>query len=189
MAYRRRYSGSFHDPFDRTPQKVQVSILWDNVTNAAYKLKFDNIRGHWSKVEPIVMLIKTSIASSDREYDPDTKTWYISEAKIKPILEMCQAIPDFEVTFVEKPEQVKATQFHSKEADYAEFKRLLSFAHVQFEDTTDFNIAVKIYRKAALALHPDRNPEMAAEMSALNEVWSRLKESYFKKEPQVGATT
>lgn len=183
MAYRRRWRSSTWNTHE-TPKKVQVSITWDNVTNAAYKLKFDQIGNHWAKVQPIIDLIKTSIASSDREYEPDTKTWYISEAKITGIKQICEAIPDFEVIFVEKPEQVRATQFHSKESDYAEFKRLVSFAHIQFDDTTDLDVATKIFRKAAMLLHPDRNPEMANEMSALNEVWSRLKVSYFKKEPQ-----
>lgn len=180
MAYRRR-TRLFDDPWER-PRKVTVSITWDNVTNAAYKLKFDNIGKHWDKVQPIIDLIKTSIGSSDREYEPETKTWYISEKHITSIKEICEQIPDFDVIYVAKPDQVRATAFHSKESDYAEFKRLISFAHITFEDTTDLDVALKIYRKAALALHPDRNPEMASEMSALNEVWSRLKVSYFKKE-------
>jgi len=174
MAYRR------HSWHEREDKKVQVSIQWDNVTNAAYKLRFDQIGKHWSKVEPIIMLIKTSIASSDREYDADTKTWYISEKHIAPIKDFCEQIPDFEVIYIEKPEQIRATAFHSKEADYAEFKRLLSFAHVQFDDTADLHTATKIYRQAAMQLHPDRNPDMASTMSALNEVWARLKASYFK---------
>lgn len=183
MHYRRR-TRSWNDPFDR-PQKVQVSITWDQITNAAYKLRFDNIGKNWAKVEPIITLIKTSIASSDREYEPETKTWYISEAKITQIKDICDAIPDFEVIFVEKPDQVRATKFHSHESDYAEFKRLVSFAHIQFDDTTDLAVAIKVFRKAALALHPDRNPEMANEMSALNEVFTRLKGSYFKPKEEV----
>jgi DnaJ-class molecular chaperone len=178
MHYRRR-TRLYNDPFD-APKKVQVSITWDQITNAAYKLRFDQIGKHWDKVQPIIDLIKTSIASSDREYEPETKTWYISEAKIKPIKEICEQIPDFEVIFIEKPEQVKATAFHSKEADYAEFKRLVSFAHVTFEDTVDLHVATKIFRQAAMKLHPDRAPEMASTMSSLNEVWTRLKGSYFK---------
>jgi hypothetical protein len=179
MAYRRQWhASSWRD--ERTPQKVQVNITWDNVTNAAYKLRFDKIGKHWAKVEPIIMLIKTSIASSDREYEPDTKTWYISEKHITPIREMCEQIPDFEVIFIEKPEQVQATRFHSKEADYAEFKRLVSFAHIQFDDTTELQQAIKVYRQAARKLHPDIAPDMAAEMSSLNEVWGRLKGNYFK---------
>lgn len=179
MAYRRRYSG-FSSWHEREIKKVQVSIQWDNVTNAAYKLRFDQIGKHWSKIEPIITLIKTSIASSDREYDPDTKTWYISEKHITAIRQICEAIPDFEVIFVEKPEQVQAQKFHNKEDDYAEFKRLVSFAHIQFDDTTELLAATKVFRKAAMYLHPDRNPDMANEMSALNEVFTRLKTTYFK---------
>jgi hypothetical protein len=179
MHYKRRtrYSSWHHQ---EQPSKVQVSITWDPVTNAAYRLKFDNIGKHWAKIQPIVDLIKASISSAEREYDPDTKTWFIAENRIKPIKEFCELIPEFEVIFVAKPDEIRATRFHSTEADLAEFKRLVSFAHISFTDTTDLSEAIKTYRKAAMHLHPDRHPDMASEMSALNEVWSRLKGAYFK---------
>lgn len=188
--YRRRYRGwgslsNYED--NRTPQKVQVSIQWDNITNAAYKLKFDQIGKHWNKVQPIIDLIKTSIASSDREYDKETKTWFLAEKHIASIKAVCEAIPEFEVIFIEKPEQVAAQRFHNKEDDYAEFKRLISFAHLSIDDGADLSTAIKIFRKAAMLLHPDRNPNMASEMSALNEVFSRLKQNYWKEKEETNA--
>lgn len=179
MPYRRRYYTGGGRSF-REPQKVQVSIQWDQVTNAAYKLRFDQIGPHWSKISPIIDLIKISIPSSQREYEPETKTWYIGEPYIKAIKDICEQISEFELIYIEKPEQVRAVAFHSKEDDYAEFKRLVSFAHIAFDDTTELAVATKVFRKAAMLLHPDRNPEMASEMSALNEVWTRLKTTYFK---------
>lgn len=170
----------------REQQKVTVHIMWDNVTNATYTLKFDNIGSHWKKCEPIIELIKASIPSSQREWVPEIKTWYIGEAFIKPIKDICEQIPEFDVIWVEKPEGVKATKFHSHEDDYAEFKRLVSFAHVEFDDTTDLSVITKIFRKAAMLLHPDRSPETSDLMSSLNEVFTRLKDpnqpggAYFK---------
>ena len=38
----------------------------------------------------------------------------------------------------------------------------------------------KLYRKAAMYYHPDRNPQLAAEMSNLNKAWSELKEVYWR---------
>lgn len=40
--------------------------------------------------------------------------------------------------------------------------------------------ATKMYRRAALYYHPDRNPQLAAEMSSLNKVWTELKGAYWK---------
>lgn len=56
---------------------------------------------------------------------------------------------------------------------------------------TDFNLtaiqnidrsqAEKAYKKAIRFYHPDLHPERAAQASELNEIWSRLKESYYIK--------
>lgn len=40
--------------------------------------------------------------------------------------------------------------------------------------------ATKMYRKAAMYYHPDRNPQLAAEMSNLNKAWTELKGAYWK---------
>jgi hypothetical protein len=181
---RRSAWNSYYRP-EREASKVQVSISWDNVTNAAYRVKFDNIRGHWPKCELVIQLIKTTIPSSQREYDPAIKTWFIGEPFIKGIKDACEAIPDFDVIFTEKPDQVFATRMHSHEEDYKEFVHMLQLAHVQWTDTVDFRAAKKAYLRAALALHPDRAPHMAAEMSTLNEVFARLTQGlspYFKQE-------
>jgi hypothetical protein len=179
---RRRSALSTHSYYrpEREASKVIVSISWDNVTNTAYKLQFTNIRGHWSKCEVVIQLIKQTIPSSQREYDPDTKTWFIGEPFIKGIKDTCDTIPDFDVIYTEKPSEVFASRMHSHEDDYREFKHMLELAHVQWTDTTDAKIAKKAYLRASMYLHPDRNPHMAAEMSTLNEVFSRLQGSYFK---------
>lgn len=177
MAYRRqsRWNNDYY------ASKVQVLISWDNVTNSAYKLRFDKIGNHWDKVKAIIEIIKGSIPYSQREYDADTKTWYIGEKFIQSIKSCCEAIPDFEVTFAEKPAEVFASQMHSTEEDLNEFKRLLSFAHIDFDTSiNDPSLATKVYRKAAMYMHPDRNPNMADEMSKLNAIWARLKEKHFK---------
>ncbi len=177
--YRRSYGlGTSHE----TPRKVTVTITWDLVTNSAYRVAFSNIGNHWNKCELVITLIKQTIPTSQREYDPEIKTWFIGEAYIRGIVDTCQAIPDFDVIFTEKPSEVQVFKMHNKDEDYAEFKRMLSFAHIQFDDSTDFKVAKKAYLKAAFALHPDKNPDMASEMSTLNEVWSRLQHSYFKQE-------
>ncbi len=179
--YRRNYSWQNNfDRDDRKARKVSVSITWDNVTNAAYRVKFDNIGSHWSKVEVIIGMIKSTIPSSQREYDPDIKTWFVGEPHIEHLRAACEAMPDFETVFVAKPDEVRAVAMHTKEEDYAEFKRMLSFAHVLWTDTTDLSVAKKAYLRAAIALHPDRAPDMVDQMSTLNVIFGRLRENYFK---------
>lgn len=179
MAYRRRSNWTSWEE-RHEPRKVSVSITWDNITNAAYRVKFDNIGNNWSKVEVIIGMIKQTIPTSQREYDPEIKTWFIGEPHIKHLVDACEAMPDFETVFIPKPDEVRAQAMHTKEDDYKEFKRMLSFAHVQWDDTTDLTIAKRAYLRAAMAMHPDRAPDMAEQMSTLNVVWTRLKDSYFK---------
>lgn len=189
MAYRRRYrsSGLSYD-LEETSRKVSVTITWDLLTNAAYRLKFDNIGRNFSKIELVISVIKTTIPTSQYEYDRDTKIWYIGERYIKGIKDICDVMPEFEVIFNEKPDGTQAAQIYTKDAqkaDYEEFKRMLSFAHIPWTDTTEFSVAKKAYLRAASKLHPDINPNMAAEMTTLNATWSRLtdeKHAYFKKE-------
>jgi len=189
MAYRRR--SAWANQFSQeVPRKVSVSITWDLLTNAAYRVNFTNIGNHWSKCELVITVIKTTIPTSQREYDPETKTWYIGEAYIKGIKDICDTIPDFEVVYTAKPDSTTAAAMYTHEAqraDYAEFQRMLSFAHVPWTDTTDYAVAKRAYLRASMQLHPDKNPHMANEMSTLNATWSRLtdpKHSYFKKKEE-----
>src|SRR5882724_1761764 len=117
MSYRRAQRAYNWSDRDK-PRKVSVSITWDNVTNAAYRVKFDNIGNNWSKVEVIIGMIKSTIPSSQREYDPDIKTWFIGEPHIKHLVDACEAMPDFETIFVSKPDEVRAQVMHTKEEDY-----------------------------------------------------------------------
>jgi hypothetical protein len=172
MSFYRRKT-KWHDP----SEKVAVTFHWDNLSNAVYVVKFDKIGAHWDKVQSTINFIKATIPSSQREYDPDTKTWYIGESAYKNLLDVLNAIPQFEVSFLEKPAQVTAQRFHSKEDDFTRWKQILSMSHIQvpMDKVPSFQEAVKLYRRAAMYLHPDRNPSMASEMSELNEVWNRLK--------------
>ena len=182
------YRRKSYDPFDSRP--VQVLISWDSVSNASYKLKFDKIGKHWDKVQGIIDIIKGSIPYSQRDYDKESKTWYIGESYVNNIKNICEAMPDFEVHFVEKPSEVRAVRMHSIEDDLNEFKRLLSLAHVTYDNSiNDPSTVTKLYRKAAMYMHPDRNPYMAEDMSKLNEVWARLKEKHFKIGVSQSATT
>lgn len=185
MAYRRRFNGLWTKPEER---KVTVSITWDLVTNAAYRLKFDNIGPHFPKIQLVISVIKQTIPSSQYEYDGETKTWYIGERYIRGIVDICNTIPDFDVVYTEKPSELPTSKMYNKDEDYAEFKRMLSFAHVPWEESTNFKIAKRAYLKAAMYLHPDIRPDMATEMTTLNTVWDRLKTSYFKEKEQVSAS-
>src|SRR5208283_3066236 len=86
----------------KTNTKATVNITWDQVTNAAYRVSFTNIGRHWIKCELLINLIKTTIPTSQREYDPSIKTWFIGEKYIKNVKLFAENIPEFDVHFVER---------------------------------------------------------------------------------------
>src|ERR1700757_4633827 len=121
MAYgvhSRRFRNRGYNSYD-TPHELTANIVWDQLTNATYKVTF-NFKGteQWKIVEQIVKFIKTTIPSSQREYDQVTKTWIVGEAQIKPVIDLCNAIPNVKVNLIEKPaEQTHTARFYSRDSD------------------------------------------------------------------------
>ena len=170
------------------PSQIEASLVWDTLTNAGYNLRF-TFRGNeqWKIVEAAIDTIKKLVPSSQREYTPETKTWLIGEPMIKPVKDLLDAIPNITVNFVEKPaEQAFTSKIYSRETDFEEFKRLLSLGHQTFEHRLDdpeiVVKATKSFRRAAMNMHPDHNPDMANEFSSLNTIFTRLFKSEKKME-------
>lgn len=162
------------------PREIEASLVWDTLTNAGYNLHF-SFKGNeqWKIVEETVNTIKKMVPSSQREYTAETRTWLIGEACFKPVKDLLDAIPNITVHFVEKPtEQTFTSKMYSRETDFEEFKRLLSLGHQTFDsrlDDPDILVkATKSFRRAAMSMHPDHNPDMASEFSSLNTIFTRL---------------
>lgn len=166
-------------------------------TEGAYKLKLEgNFKTH---IEPIVKFIKASIPSSDRTYDPTTYEWAFHE-RFWPLMEQAFKGSHFQVQFTVRKEdfvelkrkqaefakqagQSFQTKQYSIDEDINKFASLLSQASISATGYLDWTRqeAEKIWKRALRFFHPDLHPERAAQASELNEVWSRLKESYYIK--------
>lgn len=168
-------------------------------TEGAYKLKLEgDFKTH---IEPIVKFIKTAIPSSDRTYDPTTYEWAFHE-KYYPLMEQAFKGSHFQVSFTVRKEdfvelkrkqaefakqagQTFQTRQYDTNADLITFAELLEEANLIkcINDVKDWSreTATSFWKKALRAFHPDLHPEKANHASTLNEVWSRLKESYYIK--------
>lgn len=145
-----------------------------------YRLKFD-YQG-WNKShKDFLFVLKGLIPSSDREYNPVTKIWFISAHSntgmdyyklLEPLLD-ATFYPVFKFSKADT-EQYKYGQVGgikiSVNDEINKFNKLMiELTLPQLNDKTEQSEATKIYRKAALLLHPDRNQGNGEKMSILNE--------------------
>lgn len=163
---------------------AKASINW-TPSAGVYTLQFD------FTTKEFIELLKMIIPSSDRSYDPKTKSWFVSESHFD----------DLKLLFESKFTNVKTTTKAQVEEHFKGFennfarpvdtnKELTTFlnyvqeAGIPFDrDSKDGALAQKAYRRAAMYFHPDRNPARAKDMSALNEAFNNLKE-YFGLVPK-----
>jgi hypothetical protein len=161
---------------------MKASLIYDQASGG-YSLKFDidrYDREGWNKLKLVTGALKATIPASDRDYDPTSYTWFFHEKHFKTVRILVEnGCGTSNVFVMEKPEEQTATAvFVALDVDVTKF---LNYVGAAAEDEIkDFDKAKKFYRKAALKFHPDRNPNGAADMSALNEVWNRLQKDYWK---------
>lgn len=160
---------------------MNIEFTW-SALDASYKLHFDFNKWEWKDVNVLIGAIKQTIPSSDREYDPDTKTWFIADKHFKFLDGMFQPLADngrnVNYKKYEKPaEQVATAKFVSLDSVISTFEKLTS---VNIK-SLDFNAAKKVYFRAAMKLHPDVNPNGAEDMTRLNECWDKIKVSHYKQ--------
>jgi len=177
-----------------------------NVTEGAYRLKLEgNFKQH---IEPIVKFIKATIPSNDRTYDPNTYEWFYHE-KWHPLMDMAFKGSQFSVQYTITKEaftelkrkqsewakqagQSFQTKQYNTSEDIEKFAFLLNEAGfsqpngtftgiVEYLENIPKDIAISLYKKAIRFFHPDLHPDRATQASELNEVFSRLKESYYIK--------
>jgi hypothetical protein len=199
--YDPNFNGDFLMPKATLSYEALAVDTEGNVTEGAYRLKLEgNFKQH---IEPIVKFIKASIPSSERTYDPTTYEWFYHE-KWHPFME--QAFKGSHYTIIYGVTKEAFTELKRKQAEWAK-QAGQSFQHKQYpvdEDVKNFfalldkaglvthtkldelkewtkDQAIAMYKKAIRKFHPDLFPERAAQASELNEVWSRLKESYYIK--------
>jgi hypothetical protein len=182
MAYRRQrniYDGGYYSAIPTT-----VNIYW-STKSSAYAIKFEDTH-HWNEMQIFIKYLN-SIPYGERDYDAENKIWYLMEQHIVGFKKMMEMIPEhFKINFTEKPanEQFKG-KFVSVDTYLDRFKNISGF-DIRNQDYLD---AKKVYRRCALANHPDRGGD-AKKMSELNEAWTEIERLHFniKKETDYVST-
>jgi hypothetical protein len=164
--------------YNRNSGAVAVSLAW-HMSTGSYTLKFDSIGSNWESVKGVIFWIKKTIPGGERDYDDINKVWYIHEKYFATLRDIVNAVPEFNVSIFEKPIGASQTTFVPMETYFVRFTQLTgtdisSYAEDQFKE------ALKLYRRAALALHPDRNGGDGSRMADLNDSWEHIKERHFK---------
>jgi hypothetical protein len=91
--------------------------------SGGYALKMTGMRNKldWEQLKLFTGAIKGCIASSDRDYDPNQKTWYIDPKHFKTVKILIESAFDKNNIFIieapEASEQGYTQTFHSSEAD------------------------------------------------------------------------
>lgn len=162
----------------------------------AYKINF-SFRNYKRDLEGVINFIKTSVPSADRTYDPKTYTWYINEKYYDPLIQVLSSLgwdcdtkiskKQFEDFKKKQEEAAKAagqafsTRTRDKNEELSIFREILSNVGITTNglENLSLNEAKKLYRRAAILLHPDRNkdnPIAAEKMSILNSTWTFLQD-------------
>ena len=177
MAYRRQWK-----PRDYNTGPTKVTVHW-SMKASAYAIKFLDTR-HWNEMQIFITYLK-GIPYGERDYNPDEKIWYLMEKHIDPFREMLKHMNQyFQEDFQGKAEnQAFVGTFVSIDTYLDKFKELTG---TDIRTCADYNMAKKIYRRAALENHPDRNNGDGSKMSDINEAWSQIEKLHFsvKKEPE-----
>jgi hypothetical protein len=180
MSYKRRYTGLNSNYNYKSNVPTRVTIHW-SMSYSAYAIKFENTY-HWEQMQIFIQYLK-NLPYGERDYDPDNKIWYLMEKHLSGFKQMLEMIPQhFTVDFVEKPSQTFQGNFVSVDTYLDKFQTLTTYNL----RTLDYEQAKKIYRKAALLWHPDRNNGDASRMTDINECWSNIEKLHYnvKKEAE-----
>lgn len=171
---------SYHgNNWRRNRGPTKVSFTWNQLVGI-YDLKFHDTN-NWDDIQAVISFLKT-IPYGERDYDSVTKVWGIKEPYFAQIKMLLEHVRNFEVTIVEKPENVNTGGFLGLDSTPID-KYIKTYEEVTGVKLSDYDDAKKSYRRACLRLHPDRNPDnetVAEQMSRLNEAWSQLEVRYFK---------
>ena len=180
MAYRYRRSYRSYD------SKKAIDAKW-NPDIDAYKVKFPYN-------ENFIELIKKSVPDSEREYDAFEKKWTIATKYFEDMLLPAAKIlwPTADFTIIDRKEvekfnqgQRNAPQVIAPEVLAEKFYQMLEKAGLSVDrKSSEFARIRKIYLKAAMYYHPDRNKGDGVQMSELNYLWQSLTNvengAYFK---------
>lgn len=190
----RRKTSIFADNY--TSRKTKVTLTWNLLVNI-YDLKFHSTQ-NWNDIQAIIIFLK-SIPTDERDYDPTTKIWGITEKHFQTVKTLIEHVQNFDVTVIEKPEnsgnnnQGFTAAIIPLDKCIQDFERITGTSLMDSDGSGNyikFGEAKRIYFKACLRLHPDKNQgnqQATDDMYKLNQAWNELQIRHFqvKEAPQL----
>lgn len=158
---------------------IKARIWWDD-TATAYVVSVPY-------KEAFVDALKQLIPSGDRNYDPQTKFWYVKEGYGSFIRQLAEnAFGMSSVSFTSKDVAQQARSFHQQRSSTQ--GSLLTpgtgsteDAIVAFFNLLPYDAAKRAYLIAAQTYHPDKPSGDGQKMSKLNELWDRIEKEFYKR--------
>jgi hypothetical protein len=162
---------------------IKARIWWDNsldsyVVSSSYSSK-------------LVDSLKQFIPSGSRDFDPQTKFWYVKEQYGEFIRQVAEsAFGVGSVSFTSKNVTGQSTtgqQNGSQQQAYTGRPvvptnlQSTESVVVAFFDLLPYDAAKKAYILASAQLHPDKPSGDGVKMSRLNELWQRLEKEYYRR--------
>jgi len=158
---------------------IRCRIWWD-VQTGSYILTLVPDKN----LKTVVALLKSSIPSGDRDYDPKTNFWYMKEQYGEAVRGFVGAVYGIgSVSFTSKTVVEQAQQQAPLTLPSTPIQQVVNeFVALVGDKDASFSYvsAKKAYRKASLAFHPDHGGD-PSKMARLNELWSRLKGEFYKR--------
>jgi len=174
----RRRRNNYGDAFVKPKPVVATWIPQAN----AYKVAFPYD-------ELFIAMLKERVPKGSREWVSEEKVWYFAEEYFEllllPLMRERFKDSDFSITDKATVETYSRGQAStvtvSTDVLVEKFWRMLEQAGLKPDRTVlALDVAKKVYRKAALFYHPDRNNNDGKKMSQLNYLWQSLEGVYFK---------
>ena len=156
-----------------------IRIWWDGSVSA-YRLT-----SPYSK--ELVEMLKLKIPVSDRSFDPQTKIWTFTEQWLTPLKALLTALA-FQTTVITRAQAEAAAGAPGRSSTSSPTNpqhgvNTLDAVLVTFMRLIPYDAAQSAYRKAALALHPDRAASGGSmeKMQQLNVAWTRLEKELYNQ--------
>lgn len=169
--------------------KTKVTLTWNPLIQI-YDLKFNDTK-NWHDIQGVIIFLK-SIPTDERDYDTTTKVWGIHEKHFVTIKTILEHVANFEVIISEKPvfdpssnnNQGFSAAIVPLDKCIQDFEQITGAKLQAYSGQhLSYGEAKRIYFKACLRLHPDKNPgdEVSKEnMIKLNVAWNELQVRHFQ---------
>lgn len=167
----------------RQTMAIKCRIWWDHSLNSYI------VSSSFSS--KLVDSLKQFIPSGSRDFDPQTKFWYINEQYgdfVRQVAEASFGVGSVSFTSRNVTQQAstqsgqqQAYQGRSATAASLNGSGTTEDAIVAFFGLLSYEAAKRAYLVASSTLHPDKPSGDAIKMTKLNELWQRLEKEFFKR--------